>query len=291
MPHAWKPGAQTELLVKKLNALKDGDTIVMVAPPNPYPLPARALRARLDVRACAQEKGHKKSKIIVLDPKPDLLQAGAVPGRLGEALSRHDRVAGPQDAWRDQGRRSEDRRGEDRSRRTTRRRSPTSSRHRWRARSRATRASRTSPASARSIRRTMKSKMDANIFVVGDACIPGDMPKSAFSANSQAKVAAMIIRRRARQRAHLPGALQQHLLEPDRDRRRREGRRHLRAGRGQDQGGHAPSSARRARRPTCASRTTRSWSTGTTASWPTFSDRPAASVSSPANGSGRRPAL
>jgi NADPH-dependent 2,4-dienoyl-CoA reductase/sulfur reductase-like enzyme len=40
---------------------------------------------------------------------------------------------------------------------------------------------------------SMKSKMDANIFVVGDACIPGDMPKSAFSANSQAKVAAMII--------------------------------------------------------------------------------------------------
>jgi len=40
----------------------------------------------------------------------------------------------------------------------------------------------------------MRSRMDANIFVVGDACIPGDMPKSAFSANSQAKVAAMTIR-------------------------------------------------------------------------------------------------
>jgi sulfide dehydrogenase [flavocytochrome c] flavoprotein subunit len=40
----------------------------------------------------------------------------------------------------------------------------------------------------------MRSKMDANVFVVGDACIPGDMPKSAFSANSQAKVAAMTIR-------------------------------------------------------------------------------------------------
>ncbi len=40
----------------------------------------------------------------------------------------------------------------------------------------------------------MKSKIDANIFVIGDACIPGDMPKSAFSANSQAKVAAMSIR-------------------------------------------------------------------------------------------------
>ena len=41
---------------------------------------------------------------------------------------------------------------------------------------------------------TMKSKVDENMFVVGDACIPGDMPKSAFSANSQAKVAAMTIR-------------------------------------------------------------------------------------------------
>jgi len=30
--------------------------------------------------------------------------------------------------------------------------------------------------------------------VLGDACIAGDMPKSAFSANSQAKVAAMVIR-------------------------------------------------------------------------------------------------
>ena len=82
----------------------------------------------------------------------------------------------------------------------------------------------------------MKSKMDANIFVVGDACIPGDMPKSAFSANSQAKVAAMMIGGELARRAYLPGALYQHLLEPDRDRRRREGRRHLRAGRGQDQG-------------------------------------------------------
>jgi NADH dehydrogenase FAD-containing subunit len=40
----------------------------------------------------------------------------------------------------------------------------------------------------------MASKSDANIHVVGDACVGGDMPKSAFSANSQAKVAAMAIR-------------------------------------------------------------------------------------------------
>jgi hypothetical protein len=41
---------------------------------------------------------------------------------------------------------------------------------------------------------TMKSRMDAHIYVVGDACIPGDMPESAFAANSQAKVAAMSVR-------------------------------------------------------------------------------------------------
>jgi NADPH-dependent 2,4-dienoyl-CoA reductase/sulfur reductase-like enzyme len=41
---------------------------------------------------------------------------------------------------------------------------------------------------------SMKSASDANIYVVGDASIAGDMPKSGFSANSQAKVAAMMIR-------------------------------------------------------------------------------------------------
>ncbi len=56
------------------------------------------------------------------------------------------------------------------------------------------RASPTRPASARSIRRTCARPIDANIYLVGDACIPGDMPKSGFSANSQAKVAAMMIR-------------------------------------------------------------------------------------------------
>jgi NADPH-dependent 2,4-dienoyl-CoA reductase/sulfur reductase-like enzyme len=40
----------------------------------------------------------------------------------------------------------------------------------------------------------MKSASDANIYVIGDASIAGDMPKSGFSANSQAKVAAMMIR-------------------------------------------------------------------------------------------------
>jgi sulfide dehydrogenase [flavocytochrome c] flavoprotein subunit len=40
----------------------------------------------------------------------------------------------------------------------------------------------------------MSSKVDSNIHVLGDASAQGDMPKSGFSANSQAKVAAMAIR-------------------------------------------------------------------------------------------------
>jgi len=40
----------------------------------------------------------------------------------------------------------------------------------------------------------MRSTLDENVFVIGDASIAGAMPKSGFSANSQAKVAAMHIR-------------------------------------------------------------------------------------------------
>ena len=62
--------------------------------------------------------------------------------------------------------------------------------------------------------------MDANIFVLGDACIPGDMPKSAFSANSQAKVAAMMIRSELSGAEHFPARYSNtcwSLIAPDDD--------------------------------------------------------------------------
>ena len=40
----------------------------------------------------------------------------------------------------------------------------------------------------------LASKADPSIHVLGDACQQGDMPKSGFSANSQAKVCAMAVR-------------------------------------------------------------------------------------------------
>jgi NADH dehydrogenase FAD-containing subunit len=40
----------------------------------------------------------------------------------------------------------------------------------------------------------MKSATDSNIYILGDAAISGAMPKSAFAANSHAKVVAMAVR-------------------------------------------------------------------------------------------------
>ena len=88
MPHAWKPGPQTQLLKRQLDALEDGGMIVMIAPPNPYRCPPGPYERVSMMAHVLKAKGHKNSRIIVLDPEGHLLQAGAVPGGLGEALSR-----------------------------------------------------------------------------------------------------------------------------------------------------------------------------------------------------------
>ena len=43
--------------------------------------------------------------------------------------------------------------------------------------------------------KTFESKLVKNVYVIGDACIAGPMPKSGFSANSQGKIAALQISR------------------------------------------------------------------------------------------------
>jgi sulfide dehydrogenase [flavocytochrome c] flavoprotein subunit len=192
MPHAWKPGSQTELLVKKLNALKDGDTIVMIAPPNPYRCPPGPYERVSMFAHVLKKKGHKKSKIIVLDPKPTFSKQAL----FMEGWEKHyPGMIEWQDPKMHGGIKSVDpKTGEIKT---------------DLADYKATLANVIPAQMAGKIARdanladqsgfcpidpeNMKSKMDANIFVVGDACIPGDMPKSAFSANSQAKVAAMII--------------------------------------------------------------------------------------------------
>ena len=68
MPHAWKGGAQTRLLKKKLDALDDGDVVVLGVPRNPYRCPPGPYE-----RACVIANHLKtrkpKSKLVILDPK------------------------------------------------------------------------------------------------------------------------------------------------------------------------------------------------------------------------------
>ena len=106
LPHAWQAGAQTQLLKRQLNALSDGATIVMIAPPNPYRCPPGPYERVSMMAHVLKAKGHKKSRIVIIDPKENFSKQAPVHGGLAEALPRHDRVAGREDAWRREERRS-----------------------------------------------------------------------------------------------------------------------------------------------------------------------------------------
>ncbi|MGD8571267.1 MAG: FAD-dependent oxidoreductase, partial [Gammaproteobacteria bacterium] len=68
IPHAWKAGQQTLLLRKQLQAMDDGGTVIIVAPPNPFRCPPGPYeRASLFAHYLKQTK--PKSKIIILDAK------------------------------------------------------------------------------------------------------------------------------------------------------------------------------------------------------------------------------
>lgn len=68
IPHAWKAGVQTTLLANQLKAMKDGGTVVICAPPNPYKCPPGPYE-RTSMMAYYLKKYKPKSKILILDPK------------------------------------------------------------------------------------------------------------------------------------------------------------------------------------------------------------------------------
>jgi NADPH-dependent 2,4-dienoyl-CoA reductase/sulfur reductase-like enzyme len=193
MPHAWKPGAQTELLVKKLNALKDGALIVMVAPPNPYRCPPGPYERASMFAHVLKKKGHKKSKIIIVDPKPAFSKQAV----FMEGWEKHyPGMIEWQDPKVHGGIKGVDpKTGEVKTDFANYKAALVNVIPAQMAGKIARDAGLADQSGFCAIDpENMKSKVDANIFVVGDASIAGDMPKSAFSANSQAKVAAMIIR-------------------------------------------------------------------------------------------------
>ncbi|MSP68427.1 MAG: NAD(P)/FAD-dependent oxidoreductase [Alphaproteobacteria bacterium] len=193
MPHAWTPGAQTRLLRAKLDAVKDGETIVMTVPNNPYRCPPGPYERVSMFAWQLKSTGRTKTKIVVIDAKAAfskqaVFQEGWEKHYPGMVVWMDPKMHGGLKAvdpaamtvttdletikagmvnvipaqWagkiaRDAGLANE---------------------------------SGYCPINPES----MASTVDPNVFVIGDACVPGDMPKSAFSANSQAKVAALAVR-------------------------------------------------------------------------------------------------
>lgn len=68
LPHAWKAGAQTDLLRRQLGVLDDGELVVMSVPPAPFRCPPGPYeRASLIAHYLKTQK--PRSKLLVLDAK------------------------------------------------------------------------------------------------------------------------------------------------------------------------------------------------------------------------------
>jgi NADPH-dependent 2,4-dienoyl-CoA reductase/sulfur reductase-like enzyme len=193
LPHAWKAGPQTRLLKRQLDALKDDSTIVMIAPPNPYRCPPGPYERVSMMAHVLKAKGHKKSRIVIIDPKANFSKQGL----FMEGWQKHyPGMVEWQDPKMHEGVKSVDARtmtvktglGEYKANLINVIPAQTAGKI-------ALDAGLANNTGFCAINpENMKSTVDANIYVLGDASIAGDMPKSGFSANSQAKVAAMMIR-------------------------------------------------------------------------------------------------
>ncbi len=75
IPHAWKAGPQTVTLRKQLEAMKDGGTVILAAPPNPFRCPPGPYERASQIAWYL--KNHKpKSKVLILDPKDKFSKQG-----------------------------------------------------------------------------------------------------------------------------------------------------------------------------------------------------------------------
>lgn len=194
MPHGWKAGPQTALIRRQLEAVPNGGVIVMVAPPNPYRCPPGPYERISMFAATLRKAGKDRCKIFVIDPKETfskqaLFQEGwekhyrGMVEWLGPKIHEGVKRVDPTTMTIETG--FETYRNVALANIVPAQFAGAIARNAGLAN-----ASGWCPIDPA----TMKSTMDTNIYIVGDASIAGDMPKSAFSANSQAKVAAMGVR-------------------------------------------------------------------------------------------------
>ncbi|MBB4265088.1 NAD(P)/FAD-dependent oxidoreductase [Roseospira visakhapatnamensis] len=75
MLHAWKAGPQTQALRQQLESMEDGGTFVLVSPPNPFRCPPGPYE-RVSLVASYFKRHKPRSKIILLDAKDKFSKQG-----------------------------------------------------------------------------------------------------------------------------------------------------------------------------------------------------------------------
>jgi NADPH-dependent 2,4-dienoyl-CoA reductase/sulfur reductase-like enzyme len=192
MPHAYKAGSQTQLLRAQMEAMPQGGTYCMVAPPNPYRCPPGPYE-RVSMVAHYLKENNPTAKILIVDPKEGFSKQGL----FEDGWARHypgmiERVGpefGADNVSVDPGAMTVDIDGE--AVKADVCNVIPAMKAGWIAGTAGlTNDKGWVPVNAAD----MSTKADPNIHVLGDASQQGDMPKSGFSANSQAKVCANAVR-------------------------------------------------------------------------------------------------
>jgi len=191
MPHAYKAGSQSELLKAQIESMPQGGVFAMVAPPNPYRCPPGPYE-RVSMIAHVLKEKNPTAKILIVDPKEKFSK---------QALF--------EEGWQNHYAGMIDRIGPDFGATNV---SVNADEMTVNIDGEVTKVDACNVIPAMKAGRicelagitegnwapvsghTMQSRIDGNIHVLGDATNQGDMPKSGFSANSQAKVAAMAVR-------------------------------------------------------------------------------------------------
>lgn len=194
MPHGWKPGRQTQLIKQKLDAVPDGGTIVMICPPNPYRCPPGPYERASMFAHVLRTSGRTKARIVILDPKEAFSKQGVFMPDWEKRYGAMIEWLGPK--VHDGIKSVDPKTGTVVTGFETYENCAFVNVIPAQMAGAIARDAGLAPAGGYCAidPATMKSTADPNIFALGDACNAGDMPKSAFSANNQAKVAAMVAR-------------------------------------------------------------------------------------------------
>ena len=191
MPHAWKAGAQTALLRRQLEAMEDGGVVVIAVPESPYRCPPGPYE-RASLVADYLHRKKPRSKVLILDAKDGFSKQGLFRegwNRLYPDLIEWVGFSGGGNAVAVDPEAMEVRTDFESFRADVANIIPPQ-----RAAGLVDSAGLAAGGDWCEVdHRTFESAVVPNVHVLGDAILAGAMPKSGFSANSQAKVCARAI--------------------------------------------------------------------------------------------------